>query len=196
MNCGHFQEDLYDFLDDTLAPAKKAAAEEHLRTCGACRDLVQGELALTETLSTRLERAVEPVALDAAGRRKIAEALRRSTAEATHPDSVSFLARLFGMRGSELGTAGAVIQSPWRLALPVAAAALLLVAGIWVGPRFLRERSASRIAPGSVAVAEPFVAVHASDSVPVYTFQNDGNYVVDAITIDMLSMDGSLPLTR
>jgi anti-sigma factor RsiW len=196
MNCGHFQEDLYEYLDDTLAPAEKVAAEAHLRTCGACRDLVQGELALAHALSSQLERAVESVALDAAGRGRITDAVRRSTAAARRPDSVSFLARLFGMGALEPGTPGAVSQSPWRFALPVAAAALLMVTGIWVGPRLLRERSASRIAPGSVAVAEPFVAVHASDSVPVYTFQNDGNYVVDAITIDMLSMDGSLPLTR
>ena len=196
MNCGHFQENLYEYLDDTLAPAEKAAAEAHLRTCGACRDLVQAESALAQALSSQLERAVESVSLDAAGRSRITNAVRRSTAGTTRPDSVSFFARLLGSRASESGTRSPDIRSPWRFALPIAAAALLLATGIWVGPRFLHEHGASRITPGSLADAEPVVDVHASNCVAVYTFQNDGNFVVDAITVDTLSIDGSLPLTR
>jgi anti-sigma factor RsiW len=196
MNCAHFQENLYEYLDDTLSPSEKAAAEEHLRGCRDCHEAVEKELRLAQALTTRLEQAVEPVALDAACRRKIADAVRRCPAESKRHHSVSFFARLLGRRAPGTGvTPSAVIQSSWRFALPFAAAALL-IAAIWVGPWLIRERTATRNASGSLALSERLVPVHVSYAAPAYTFQKEGDLVVDALTYDIHSMDGAFPLTK
>ncbi len=197
MNCGHFQEDLYDYLDDTLGPARKAAAEEHLRTCGGCRDMVQGELALAETLSTRLERAVESVALDADARSRIAKAVLQSSGEEGAKPNRWLLSLLLGRSGAgRRGASHAVIQSPWRLAFPVAAAALILIGGIWISHRLLPDRVTNRQMPASLAASDRVTSVHVFCSVPAYTFQAEGDLVIDALTRETVSMDVPLVAER
>jgi anti-sigma factor RsiW len=170
MNCGHFQERLYDYLDDTLSPPEKAAADDHLLGCRVCRQAIQSELMLARTISNRLKQAVEPVALDANARRAMARAVERSFAQSHQQASVFF----------------------WlRLAMPFAALALILMSGIWISQRVISRQTEHLNKPNSVA-SRGVVSIHFSYSVPDYTFRKEGTLVVDALTPDTRSIDGAL----
>src|SRR5690242_19853906 len=120
MKCEHLQENLYDYLDDTLSPPEKAAAEEHLLACEFCRQIVQRELQLARTLSDRFSQAVESVSLDANAQRGLAIAVQRSLQTSQQRFSFAF----------------------WpRLAMPIAAAAVLLLATIWLGHHVVSQSS-------------------------------------------------------
>lgn len=195
MNCGQFQDEIYDYLDDTLSPSEKAAAEEHLLQCGACQQAMQRELLLARTLSTRLTQAVESVNLDANARRGITGAALQASSDEEPKPHRSLLLLIFGKRESGRGgIESSFTRSPWqrRLALPLAAAALILLGGLWAGRQLISERSAGHDPAGSLAVNNQVVPIHLSCSMPTYTFQREGNLVLDALTYDTLSMDGVL----
>ena len=78
MNCECFQENLYEYLDDSLPAAERTAAEKHLAQCGRCRAALQRERDLAQSLSASLERAVEPVTLEAVTQRQILQAAERA----------------------------------------------------------------------------------------------------------------------
>ena len=171
MNCEHLQEKLYDYLDDTLSSPEKAAAQEHLRACESCRQNVERELQLARTLSNRLSQAVEPVALDANAQRGMAIAVQRSFQ--TSPQRFSF--------------------AFWRrLAMPIAAAAVLLLAAIWLGHHFISQSTSRANTLISSAAGDRVVPIHVSFSITQYTFHKDGFLVVDALTHDTRSADGAL----
>jgi hypothetical protein len=204
MNCAHFQERLYDYLDDMLSPSEKTAAEEHLLGCGSCRQAVQSELLLARTLSTRLTQTVEAVNLDANARKGITKAALQTLGRQEPKPHRSLLSLLLLVRhslgggGGRRGPGRGGVQSSGlaRLALPFAAAALILIGGVWLGHQLLRERAANRNPDGSLAASDSVASIHASDSVPVYTFHKEGNLVVDVLTRDTLSLDGTLLTTR
>jgi predicted anti-sigma-YlaC factor YlaD len=169
MNCEQVRENIYDYLDDALSPSRKAALEKHLAECLLCREAVRRETQLAQSLSTGLEQAVEAVSLDPTTRRGIARALERSIAEPR--------ARPLALLWS-------------RLALPLAAAVLLLVA-IWMGHHFVGgENSPLEMAHIAVPAADHRALVYLSYSVPAYTFQKEGDWVIDALTSDKLVADG------
>jgi anti-sigma factor RsiW len=173
MNCERLRENLYDYLDDALSPAEKAAAQRHLLGCSVCRQAVQSELLLEQTLSSQLKQAVETIALDASARRGMARAVQRRIAESQKRSSFSFWS---------------------RLAVPVAAAGLILMAAIsiWIGQHSIAGRDPhldARVSPGA---GHREVPIHVSYSVPGYTFQREGALVVDALTSDTRVVDGAL----
>lgn len=195
MNCGHFQENLYDYLDDTLSPSEKAAAEEHLLQCSACQQAVQSELLLARTLSTRLTQAVESINLDSNARKGITRAALQTLGREEPRPHRSLVSLLLGRRQPVRdGFQSSVEPGSWqrRLVLPFAAAVLVTIGGLWLGRQFLSERSASHDPTGSMAVTDQAVSVHVFCSVPTYSFQREGNMVVDALTYDTRSMDGAL----
>ncbi len=197
MNCGKFQESLYEYLDSTLPPAEKAQAEAHLGACGACRELVQNEFRLAQVLSTRLEKAVESVALDADARSRIAKAVLQASGEEGAKPNRWLLSLLLGRSGAgRRGASHAVIQRPWRLAFPVFAAALVVIGGIWISHRLFPERVPNRQMPASLAASDGATSVHVACSVPAYTFQAEGDLVIDALTRETVSMDVPLVAER
>lgn len=50
MNCEHFYDIVYEYLDGTLPPSEKQAAERHVEECGACGRAVGREKALAASL--------------------------------------------------------------------------------------------------------------------------------------------------
>ena len=171
MNCERLQPDLCDYLDGTLSPEEKAAAQEHLLGCSACRQALQREQLLTQTLAAQLQQAVEAVALDAQGQRIMARAVQRRIAKSEEPRLFSF----------------------WnRIALPFAAAALVLLGTIWLVNQVASQRTSLVKAPPTMAAGRAIVPVHLLYSVPNYIFHKEGNVIVDALTYDTRSMDGAL----
>jgi len=171
MNCEHLQENLYDYLDDILSSAEKAAAEKHLLSCSICREAVQRELFHAETISNQLRQAVEPVALGENAQRQMARAVQRSIAKSPERSPFSFWS---------------------RLAIPLAAAALILISASWLAHRVISGRTSNRSTVNSVAASAQVVPIHFSYSVPEYTFQKEGALVIDALTYERRSVDGAL----
>ena len=172
MNCEHLRENLYDYLDDSLSPSGKAAAEKHLAGCPACREAVQRESQLAQSLFSRLEQAVETVALDSAAQRRMATAVERKMAEPRDRPFVLFWS---------------------RLAWPFATAAVILMVAIWTGRHFVAGRN-SRLETARIPAPADNreVLIHVSYSMPSYTFRKEGNLVIDALTSDTLVADGAL----
>ncbi|MGA2543691.1 MAG: zf-HC2 domain-containing protein [Verrucomicrobiota bacterium] len=172
MNCEHLREILYDYLDDSLSPSGKAAAEKHLAGCPACREAVQRESQLAQSLCRRLEQAVETVALDPVAQRGMATAVERKIAQSRERPLVSFWS---------------------RLALPFATAAAILMVAIWMGHHFFAgQNSHLEMARVPAPADNREVLIHVSYSVPGYTFRKEGNLIIDALTCDTLVEDGAL----
>ena len=175
MNCERLQQILYDYLDDTLSPAEKASAEKHLIGCSACRQALQREVLLAQTLSDRLGQGVEKIAMDTNAQRGMVRAVQRRVAPPLERLPFSF----------------------WgRLAVPVAASGLVLIGAIWIGHRFFAGQHPNSNSPVSLTTSSQEVPVHDSYAVPTYTFQREGGLVIDALTDDIRFMDGALLVKR
>lgn len=170
MNCERFQKNLLEYLDEALTPPEMLAARTHLAGCSICRKVLQRELELLRSLSNRMERAVEHVTLEPHAQRAMVAALERETAE---PPRLSLI-------------------SLWRrLVLPLAAAMAMLLVTLWTGQRYMA--GADKNASGTVTnVGEQQVLVHVSYPAPVYTFQENGDTVMDALTTEPRVADGTL----
>jgi anti-sigma factor RsiW len=175
MNCERLQEILYDYLDDTLSPSDKAWADKHLLGCSACRQELQREVLLARTLSDRLGQVVEKIALDTNAQQGMVRAVQRKVGNHSERRSFSF----------------------WgRLAVPVMASGLVLIGAIWIGYRFFAGQHPNSNSPVSLITSSREVAVHDSYAVPTYTFQREGDLVIDALTDDIRFMDGALLVKR
>lgn len=170
MNCEHLQESLYDYLDDILSPAERGAVQKHLDACSVCGQAVQRELLLARTLSDRFRQAVGLIALDPNAQRAMARTVQRRVTKCQRYSSFSF----------------------WRrLAMPFAAATLVLAGAIWLGRQVISEPTRYSNAPFSLA-GGALVPIHFSYPVPHYIFQREGTMIVDALTYDTNVADGAL----
>ena len=160
MNCRRFQNDLYEYLEGTLSPRARAAAEKHLADCAACRQRLGEEQRVARSLADGFRRAVEPLQLPASvGRRVLAAMADEGRAARGVQGNVLFWRRL-----------------AWPLAL---AASVLLLLGGWV---FLLRAPGPGGARPEPRLAKSDVSVQLSYVVPVYTFRQEGGFVIDALT--------------
>src|ERR1700722_6187367 len=94
MKCQWLQENLNEYLDGSLSSPEKAAAEKHLAQCGSCRELARRESKFAQTLTSRLEEAVENVTLDPATQRRMAMMLEQKFSAAYERTGISLWRRL------------------------------------------------------------------------------------------------------
>jgi anti-sigma factor RsiW len=171
MNCRRFQHRLYEYLDGTLSPGAQAAAEKHLADCAVCRQALNAERQVAQSLSGTFRRATDPLQLPQEVRRRVLAALadqRRAPAE--DQGAIFFWRRL-----------------AWPLGL--AASVLLLLVGIFLFPQGPRPQTGSpqpHLAAGGVLVQLSFV-------VPTYTFRQEGGSVIDAVTYQTNVINERLP---
>ncbi len=171
MNCERLQENLYEYLDGTLSPDEKAAAEKHMLACNTCRQALQNERLTAQTLSGQFKEAVAKIELDAGARPSMERAVRQTLDSQPKQRSTPFWMRLI-----------------W----PAMAAGAALIVVVFLGNRF-RAVSHSTIAQ---VPAGRVVPVQVSYSAPRYTFRRDGAQVVDALTDDRRTVDGALMAGR
>ena len=172
MNCRQMRENVYEYLEGALSPPEKSAAEKHLAGCLACREVVQSERQLADSLSNRLQQSVQAIDLDALSRRRMVSALQRSVNRSQKQ---------------------AWFSSWTRLAFPFAIAGLILTTVLLLGYSLLNLRKIpSRVEFGSEQHEMAEANIHLSYPVTGYTFQKKGNLVIDALTSETLVAEGRI----
>ena len=171
MNCRGFQHRLYEYLDGTLSPRAQAAAESHLSGCAACRQALQAERQVAQSLSDKFRQTTDSLQLPPVVQHRV-------------------LAALADQRSAPAEEQGRVFS--WgRLAWPLglAASVLLLVAGVFLCVRASRPQTGPaqpRLAGGEVLVQFSYV-------VPTYTFRQEDGFVIDALTYQTNVVNERLP---
>lgn len=160
MNCRHFQHRIYEYLDGTLSPRARAAAQKHLAECAVCRQMVRRQQQVAQALSEGFRRGTESLTLPPAVRRRVLTA-----------SAGKFVAR---------GVGHVSVFSWSRLIWPLATAAvvvagLLLTALFFQSPRRETMWLQSRLEHGTASIDVSF-------AVPTYTFRREGALVIDALS--------------
>jgi len=183
MNCDSFQDLLFEYLDGSLAAARRAAAEAHLASCPVCRQVMQRNRELAQSLSGRFKRDTESLLLDPSVQRCLVAA-RGQTSKGSQPQKRS------EKHGPFFGW--------WRrLAWPATIAAGLvgaafLMTGFPFGGRRPAIQNANLPAMGSVGP----VLIQLSECIPVYTFQSEGDLVLDSLSCNPRVVNQTLWLSR
>jgi anti-sigma factor RsiW len=176
MNCGLFQNRIYEYLDGSLSPRALAAAEEHLFACAACRQALTREQQTARSLSDKCRRATDSLELPQDFGHKLLTALSHEHHASDMPQGILMLWR--------------------RLAWPLAAAtsALLLLTGLLI---FLFVRSSRpRLAHAQPHSAADGVMIQLSYVVPTYAFRQEGGFVIDALIYRTNVVNQRLPVSR
>jgi len=164
MNCQKFQEMLFEYVEGSLTESERAEADSHLAACPVCARVVQRETNVQERLHKGLQQSVESLTLGSQGR-----------------------AELLGALASER----VVRQRPWprrltdvwlRLGAALGASVALAALVIWVrqpqtSPQ-KAERSGGSVS-AQVSAAKPTIQIRLPGIATSYTFQQNGEYVVD-----------------
>jgi anti-sigma factor RsiW len=171
MNCHGFQHEIYEYLDGTLSLRAQAAAAEHLSECAACRKRVGREQQFARSLSEGFRRATDSLELPpVVGRRVLAALADQRDAAREAPGNVWFWRRL-----------------AWPLAM---AASLLLLLGGWFF--LLRAPGPGKVQPGP-DLARGGISIQLSYVMPVYTFREEGGFVIDALSYHTTVVNERLP---
>ena len=157
MNCRRFQEQMDEYLDAALSSGERAAAEEHLAGCPACRQALDEAQQLGRSLSEKLRSSTAGLRLPPEVRRRVMAALPARPASRDETHSIVFLWR--------------------RLAWPLALTAGVVLAG-FLAARFALPRGGSL---GETARADG-VAIQVSYVTPIHVFRREGALVTDALT--------------
>ena len=107
MTCQEFNNQLPDYLDETLAPAVRADADQHLQACPACRLALRQEQALARSLQTALERETAHLTLTPDARAAVFRAARSLPKEA--PSRRKAWPWVFGHPVPALAAAAAIV---------------------------------------------------------------------------------------
>jgi anti-sigma factor RsiW len=155
MTCQEFNDQLPDYIDDTLDAARRANVQGHLEACRECQLALRRTQALGRALQGALERETTHLALAPDRQETILRAARSVPAEPTEER-----------------------RDPWRfwrplgaLAAATAVAAVLLVAGRWERPRAQPSAKSERTR-GTWSIDVPFQSgqqvgvIHAEFSEP------------------------------
>ncbi len=179
MNCPHFQDQLYEYVEGSLSAGDQAAAEQHLAGCDACRQAVRNEQQLKRSLSGLLRQKTESLTLAPDIQRRILAAARRPSAS---PMFADFPARLW----HRPALAAAMIMA---LVLIIALAMVDHFSRHWIKKQ-KREVVATQT-PG--VHLPPSVSIHVSSPVPAYLFFSDGDRVIDTVSYQTIVASETLP---
>jgi anti-sigma factor RsiW len=157
MNCGRFQNLLFDYLDGSLSAGVRARVEAHLANCSECREALGRQKQLARSLSERLQQETANLEPRSQLERRVLAALRKQPTTTARPHM------LFA----------------WWVRLVGAAAATVVIA-VFLITSLRRPLSAPRIA--QIATGESQVSIQVSGCAPVYTFRQEGNLVLDCLS--------------
>ncbi len=169
MNCKRVEYWLDEYVEGTLPPGKRAAAERHLAACAACRARLRRYREFGRSLTNHMQQATQSLRLRPESERRLLQALREAAPQTARPG----LPRLS--------------WAWWTRWLPWAAAACLLAAGA-----LLAAYLAWRPSRGSAASTDSssLVPIHLSYITPRLTFRQEGAYVIDTLSYETVTADG------
>lgn len=171
MNCRRFENRLDEYLDETLSPGERMAADRHVAGCAACREALRRRQQIGRALANSFQRATQSLRLRPEVERRVLRDLAdRAAAAADRRPIVWFFARPVW---------------PWAAAAGLVVAAILL----------LRQFAASRNV--AVEASHPLdrnslASIHVSYRVPIYSFQKEGAFVRDSLTYQTVVVNGRL----
>jgi anti-sigma factor RsiW len=180
MNCRHFQDQLPEYVDQSLPAARQADADQHLAECQACLQALDRERRLAAALSVRLRDDAAKISLRPETRDRIMAALSQPAA----PSKVSRFA-----------------FPNWRglvVPLGLAASAVLALALVLTHRRPNPDMAGAEtkaIWPNQPAAATS-ATIYLTYSVPQYRFQQEGNRVLDTFADETVEMTGTLWTTQ
>ena len=177
MNCQEFQELRFEYAEGSLTQSERVEADVHLGVCAACARVVQREKDVQDRLHKGFQQSVETLTLGSQGR-----------------------AKLLGTLASNR----VVRQRPWpqrladvwlRLGAALGASAALAALVIWVrqpqtSPE-KAERSGGSVS-AQVSAAKPTIQIRLPGIATSYTFQQNGEYVVDTFVEQTTSVNVTL----
>jgi anti-sigma factor RsiW len=174
MNCEHFQKQLLEFVDGTLSGDARAAAEQHLANCDACRQAVHQEQRFAQVLSDSLRQETEVLKLRPEILQNLLVAARRKPAPPTLAESIMGLWNRF----------------PWQAAISMS---VLLAVSCLVIVHFSRPRtSTTEMARSDEASPYPVVSIQIASRVPTWKFHKEGNQVIDALSYETVIASGTI----
>lgn len=171
MNCRGFQKRLEEYLDETLSPWARQAAERHLARCDACREAVQRQEYLASSFSGHLKQSAGSLRLSPQLQARVLRAM-------TKPE-----------RG-----AGRAVGYDWWFLRPVwasAATLTLLVAAI-LGARHFGSAPAGSDQATRPSALISTASFQASVRVPAHIFRREGGFVTDALDYKTVTVDSSV----
>jgi anti-sigma-K factor RskA len=174
MSCRRFQNYFHEYLDGALSVRAQGAAERHLARCGACRQTLLREQRVAQVLAQRLRGDAESLVLRPDLWHRVVERIEPTQNRPVPLDSAAeFWAR-------------------WAWPM-VISASLLVIIGLTVWLPFSAARSRERAAANAKADTHPSaISARVSYSVPVHTFRQYGNSVVDTVAFKTAVADETI----
>jgi anti-sigma factor RsiW len=80
MNCQRFKDQLFEYVEGSLSADARAAADQHLARCDACRQAVRQERQVAQALADRFQQATGKLVLRPQIRSRIVAVSRRESA--------------------------------------------------------------------------------------------------------------------
>jgi anti-sigma factor RsiW len=177
MNCRSFQDQLFEYVEETLPADAGATAEQHLASCAACRQAAQKEQQLARILAARLRQSSETLKLNPEIRHHVLAAARRNPASIKVSESLT---------------------CSWGYWLRLAAIpfCLLSIAVIVLASHFSHKPRPEMtvklpMPPVASREAQSPVSVRISYRLPTQQFYQQGNLVVDTLIDETVVASGT-----
>ena len=168
MTCDILDDLLEEYVDGSLSPDERSAADKHLAGCVACAEASRRRRQIGGRLESALQRATESLQLEPRVERRILRewAANSGTTAVREPSGWFTVAML------------------WRWA----AAGAIGVAVVWVGASFLLQP----IGPNAASPESRDVVIEVSYRAPAPFSHKDGEYVQDRIDFDTVTVNTRL----
>ena len=173
MNCEGFNDRLPEYLEDTLSSAEQAAAREHVKKCGACRQALAQKEAFAKSIRLAFNRETQRLSLRPETRLNILNALKQPEFPPTAWENVqAFLAIL------------------WRHPAWAGTVFLCLVLLI-SGSRFYLNSAKHSFAQASVENERITYLIDIPIQTEMHVYRRQNNMVVDAVVTEIGRIDAS-----
>ena len=165
MNCQEFQDILFEYVEGSVSQEQRTDADSHVARCAECNAALRREKQMQQRLSSGLQQSVEALNLGSQGRAQLLKVL-----EANRPSCRRSQAQVF----AELWV---------RVVAALGAAAVIAGLAVWiwrpgVSPQIAKETNPTPVA-AQVSKAKPTIQIRLPGLVTSYTFQQNGDFVVD-----------------
>jgi anti-sigma-K factor RskA len=170
VNCQRFEQWLDEYLDETLSSDDRMDADRHLATCVGCREVLRRRRGAGDALSRMFQQATASLQL----RPEVERLVLRQAAAGPARNGWRWFSRWF-------------VWPVWRWAV----LGVVLVATGLLTHHLGRLREV-RVEAALAREGETPATIHLSYSVPAHSFERDGVFVWDTLTVENVVVSGTL----